>query len=33
VLTGFSAQIVGLGAQGSWLYVGETNGQIYRFKP
>ena len=33
VLTGFSAPIVGLGANGAWLYVGETNGQIYRFKP
>jgi glucose/arabinose dehydrogenase len=33
VLTGFSAQIVGLGAHGGWLYVGETNGEIYRLKP
>jgi hypothetical protein len=33
MLTGFSAQIVGLGAHGGWLYVGETNGEIYRVKP
>ena len=33
VLTGFTAQIVGLGAHDGWLYVGETNGQIYRIKP
>jgi glucose/arabinose dehydrogenase len=32
VLTGFSAQIVGLGAHDGWLYVGETNGQIFRVK-
>ena len=32
-LTGFRARIVGLGAHGGWVYVGETNGQIYRFKP
>jgi glucose/arabinose dehydrogenase len=33
VLTGFSAEIVGLGAHNGWLYVGETSGQIYRVRP
>jgi glucose/arabinose dehydrogenase len=33
LLKGFVAPIVGLGASGGWLYVGETTGQIFRVKP
>jgi glucose/arabinose dehydrogenase len=30
--TGFTAPIVGLGTHAGWVYVGETNGQIWRFR-
>jgi hypothetical protein len=33
VLSGFAAPIVGLNANAGWLYVGETNGLVFRVKP
>ncbi|HET8979381.1 MAG TPA: hypothetical protein VFN87_14555 [Solirubrobacteraceae bacterium] len=33
VLTGFVAPVVGLGAHGGRLYVGELTGQVFSVKP
>jgi glucose/arabinose dehydrogenase len=32
VLKGFVAPVIGLGAHGGWLYVGELTGQVFRIK-
>ncbi len=33
LVTGFVAPVVGLGAHGGWLYIGELTGQVFRVKP
>lgn len=33
VVSGFVAPLVGLGQHDGWLYIGELNGQVYRWQP
>ena len=32
-VSGFVAAIVGLGEHDGWLYIGELNGQVFRWQP